>query len=261
MKDIPWEALVGLAGLLLSLPQLTSRARLRRRMSFWAEQIQSTDIAYDRDVAEGFRRQATAKLLAVEAYPAYTLLVPLYSAFIGLLSAFSSGAVLGEVYPNHVSIESLAASESGTGALLFGLVGPGFIYVSILGMASVVGARRDVADKYLTARVMKRQAREPFRIPVAEVFRVVAFTLGVYLFIVCLIFWLVVGNEALTEMTALGSRVLIGSVLGAILLMLVGGPLVQRFFEPTDAAWKHPITLSAEVAATRPPKRDRKSVV
>lgn len=274
MKDIPWEALVGLLGLLLSLPQLTSAARFRRRMSFWAEQVQSTDIGYDRDIAEGFRRQASAKLLAVEAYPAYKFLVPLYSAFIGLLSAFGFGASLGGVYPKPVSAESLSAQEPG--ALAFGLTGLGFVFASIVGMAAVVDFRRQVADKYLKAQVIERgqkislgaknqvvveHVREPFKVPWGRALGVVAFSLGLYVLVVNVVFTLRIGFSALDEMTTLGGSILFLSTIGAILLTSFVGPIIWNLFVPGDARWKHPITLSAEAAATRPSVSESQAVM
>lgn len=265
MKDIPWEALVGLLALLLtSLPQLTSRARLRRQMEFWAGQVQSTDIGYDRDVAEGFRRQASAKLLGVEAYPAYKFLFSLYVAFIGLLSAFSFGAELGAIYPGPVT--SRTFSEQGLSGGVLEVSGAGFFIVSIILMATVVEFRRQVADKYLHAQVIERgrkkmlaengryvseDVRKRLEPSAARVLGVIAFSVGNYVLVVNAVFVLRVGLDVVGDMTTLGTSVLLWSTVGAILLSVVAAPIVWELLFPSEPGWRHPIPLSDEAAGTR----------
>lgn len=249
MKDIPWEALVGLVALLLtSLPQLTSRARLRRKMSFWAEQVQSTDIGYDRDLAEGFRRQASAKLLAVEAYPAYTFLIPLYVALTGLLGAFLFGAQLGAIYPHPVDARSLLALVPPP-ELIYEVSGPGFIFVAVFWMTRVIESRRQIADKYLTARVIERKGPERSNAPWARVIGLMAFSVGSYGLIVTFVFILRIGPAA-SAMTTFSSFVVSLSALGS-LMATVAGFVVWEHSVRGAPSWKHPILLSDEAAATR----------
>jgi hypothetical protein len=51
------QAVIALAGLLIaSLPQLTSKARLRAWVIFWGNQTSASDLEHDRKIAESLRR-------------------------------------------------------------------------------------------------------------------------------------------------------------------------------------------------------------
>jgi hypothetical protein len=143
MPNLPWEALLTLLGILAaSLPQLTSHNRLTKRITFWTGQVGSLEPGYERDVAEGLRREATGRLLALEVYPAWKLLWPLYSGVLALLLAVLIGIAIGESIESRLVIGFWALST----ATVMGF--------SVFRISQVVRSRQLVTAQYLGGEVI-----------------------------------------------------------------------------------------------------------
>ena len=91
----PWAEVLAvlIVGALASVPTLTLGTRLRNRISFWSSQVQGTDLDYDSRFAESMRRDATARLVALEAYPMWRSLASAYGAYLGLAMAVMPGGM------------------------------------------------------------------------------------------------------------------------------------------------------------------------
>lgn len=154
MFNLPWEALVALLGVLAaSLPQLTSSSRLRGKISFWTSQVQSQNLDYDRKVAESSRRDATARLLALQAYPAPRLLIPLYGTFTGLYFGYAIVESLTE--PERISLRFLIDYDPlALFAFVLGIV---LVMGSLLEILRVLRFRRTIERDYLDAKMLVRQ--------------------------------------------------------------------------------------------------------
>lgn len=141
-----------LVGIVVAVTQLTSAARLRHKVSFWTEQITSASLDTDRALAVSVRRDATARLLALEAYPGRRFLVPSLFVLLGVLLAALVGYELGGVLPADLTLDNIPS-----GVLIFPpmLGGVGFLGGGVLDLARVMRWRVRIARQYLAGESLK----------------------------------------------------------------------------------------------------------
>lgn len=254
----PPEALFTLLGVVLaSLPQLTSKGRLRNRISFWTAQAQGTTLEYDHKVAESFRREATARLLALEAYPALRLLVPAYMIFVGPLASSSLGAAIGDSYPSFVTIEAINEQDPLLPGFALVIV-PVIMATGLLALAQVIKHRRRAVDMYLHAEAFIR-VPDPYSDSIGEepsgagaikwlhLLGALAFSLGIY-FTLALVFAALSADQFF--LSAETSWPIFALAVGC-LLTTAGAVGVYDLFKAEYREWAFPFPLEGEAARRR----------
>lgn len=176
-------ALVGVA--LASLPQLTYRARLRNRISFWTSQVQGTDLEHDRKIAESLRRDATGRLLALDAYPAWRFLIAAYSILAGLLTAMYFGYQIARSYPNLRPLRSLIDPNDVLPVFTASALGFLFIWQGLFELKHVILSRRRLAARYLKAETLSRaeatrDVRSSRKMGWLNILGLLVFSVGIY---------------------------------------------------------------------------------
>lgn len=142
-----------LVGIVVAVTQLTSAARLQRKISFWTEQIVSSSFDTDRTLAVSVRRDTTARLLALEAYPAYRFLIPSLFVLSGVLLGVLTGYELGGVLPADLTLDNI---PSGATILLAIPVGVLILVGGTFELARVMRWRVRIVWKYLNGEALRR---------------------------------------------------------------------------------------------------------
>lgn len=265
---LPWaQALIALLGIALaSLPSLTSKARLRSRITFWAAHGKDSQFEYDRRFAESLRRDATARLVALEAYPAWHFLSATYVTFLGIAFAWVVGADMGRTYPATWTPERLLDSNNPDMAMP-GLptIGPLLLVAGAMRLARVVILRRRVAEQYLRGETIRRgtvavqkservvaieYAQGPMHLKWSVLLGLLAFSLGLYIIIIVVSFWVSSGAVPGKPEDTFLSYMLYGSMLGTV-LMIPGGLSVVDLFLDEKKRWNHPRELTPAASVAR----------
>jgi hypothetical protein len=261
---VPWvQAVIATAGLLLaSLPQWTSKARLRAKVTFWGNQTAASDLEHDRKIAESLRREASARLLALETYPSWRFLFPLYVLVTGLLLAAFLGTAIGDKYPEPFDYWQLGEPDPflPTGSTL------GFILVlgGLYGLGRVRLRRRRVMRNYLQGETITRKKtiifnakgspigiQEPhgdLKLSIPQGLGILSFSIGTYVLTALISF--------MTTSRVFSSTPLPTGYSEIFFLMLFGGPLLTLYglggfvdlFTMESTPWTHPMPLTAAAA-------------
>jgi hypothetical protein len=265
---LPWaQALIALLGIALaSLPSLTSKARLRNRITFWTAQGKDAKLEYDRKFAESLRRDATARLVALEAYPAWHFLAATYGTFLGVGLAWVVGSDMGGTYPDTWMPERLFNSDNPDMALPgLPIVGPIFLVFGVMRLARVVVLRQRVAEQYLRGETIRRgtvavrksdkvvaieDAQGPMHLKLSVLLGLLSFSLGLYIVIIVVSFSVVSGAIPGKPDDSFLTFVLYGAMLGTM-LTLIGALSVIDLFLDEKKRWNHPRELFPAASIVR----------
>ncbi|WP_143111506.1 hypothetical protein [Arthrobacter sp. ov118] len=261
---VPWvEAAIALIGLLLaSLPQLTSKTRLRAKINFWGNQASSSDLEHDRKIAESLRRDASARLLALETYPSWHFLFPMYVFSAGFLVAGSLGSWIGGKYPG-----SFDYWQFGDGDPLLPFVGAlGFLLVlgGMVGLGLVRLWRRRVRRNYLRAETIIRQKTVSFnakgspvgvhhphgdlKLSILQGAGIMSFSMGLYALTVLTFFLISVGGLSSSPLPE-GYGVFVSLlIIGGSFFTVMGFGGVHDLFTMERSTWTHPMPLTTAAA-------------
>ncbi|MBO0910121.1 hypothetical protein [Arthrobacter sunyaminii] len=253
MFNLSWEVLVALLGVVAaSLPQLTSNSRLRGQISFWTSQVQSQNLDYDRQVAESSRRDAAARLLALQAYPARRLLLPLYGTLLVPLVGYTLVLNLSE--PERISLRFLVEYD------------PGLFLVSILfGAASlfeclqILRQRHIIIRNYLDGELLERKeivfrpAPPIYDIPLGihlslQLLGVLLLSCGLFLLSIFFFASAALGSFIPWEGNAERPSDLFGLFMSGTLLTLIGISAIYFVLSLEQYNWINPRPLSAKAS-------------
>lgn len=233
-------------------------------MTFWGNQTSEMDLEYDRNVAQSLRREASARLLALETYPSWRFLVPLYALAAGFFGAWYLGTSIGEKYP--ASFDYWELSEVDPFLPVFALFGFFFILSGLTGLGLVRLWRKRVMQNYLRADTITRGKKVVFndkgspvsvqeqhgdlKLSILQGLGILSFSLGVYALNVLISFFATYGGPTASPMPQeyTGFLLAVGAV-GFILTML-GLDGVTDLFTMESTSWKHPMPLTKAAAKT-----------
>ncbi|SEQ03851.1 hypothetical protein [Arthrobacter sp. OV608] len=183
---VPVVAVIGsLVGILVALDQITAGSRLRRQAIFWREMSQNVEVSHDAAVFQSLEREASAKLIALQALPARKLLLPAFMVTSAIAFAFSIGMALGHIpaadWNWTRAIEK--TSEQGADMIFWPLI-PFLIGKGILDFLNLLLERSQIATAYLDGRTVDvKRFRIDDRSPMdafgwAGLFQLLAVSLG-----------------------------------------------------------------------------------
>jgi hypothetical protein len=265
---LPWaQALIALLGIALaSLPSLTSKARLRNRITFWTAQGKDAELEYERKFAESLRRDATARLVALEAYPAWHFLAASYGTFLGIALAWVVGSGIGTTYPATWTPERLFNSDNPDMALPgLPIAGPLFLVAGVMRLARVVVLRQRVAEQYLRAETIGRgtvavkksdkvvaieDAQGPMHLKWSVLLGLLSFSSGLYIIVIVVSFLVVSGAAPGKTDDSYLTFMIYGAMLGTM-LALVGTLALVDLFLDEKKRWNHPRELTPAASAVR----------
>lgn len=265
---LPWaQAFIALLGIALaSIPSLKSTARLRSRISFWTAQGKDAELEYDRKFAGSLRRDATARLVALEAYPAWHFLAASYGTVLGLALAWVVGSDIGTTYPATWTPERLFNGENLDMALPgLPIAGPLFLVTGVMQLARVVVLRQRVAEQYLRGETIRRgtvavrksdkvlaieDAQGPMHLKWKVLLGLLSFSSGLYIIIIVVSFGLVSGAVPGEPEDKFLTFMLYGAMLGFVLTFLGSLSVVDLFLDEKKR-WSHPRDLAPAVSVVR----------
>lgn len=253
----PWAEVLAvlIVGALASLPSLTLGTRLRNRINFWSSQVQATDLDYDSKFAESMRRDATARLVALEAYPMWRSLTSAYGFYFGLIMAVAVGFEIGEAYPVWAPERLWFSADTD---LFPGMKFAGFLFIlgGVIEFVSVGVARHRVARQYRKAEVITRgrivvvnpdqsrsieSAQGPLEIRLGGWLALTAFSLGVYVVTILVTAAVVLGAPLKPGDPYLPYAIL-GLSFGGVLTLFAGASVLS-LIQDENETWKHPRAL------------------
>jgi hypothetical protein len=141
-------AVASLVGVVVTVRQLSVASRLRRRATFWSEQLEASSLAHDHEVLQSFHRETVARLVGLSAYSGRRMIAP---ALLILASTFNSGSfgyIVGTLAPS-VTLDSI--HKEGLDPLAWLAVVP-LLALGLYRAASVIVRRRQVARRYLAGQ-------------------------------------------------------------------------------------------------------------
>lgn len=239
-------AAASLLGIVVGIGQLTSAARLRRRATFWSEQLSAAELAHDRAVAQSLHRETTANLIALQAYPSKTLLWQAQFILIGLYGVGATGYLAGTLAPNNITFQNLR--DQGTEPVLL-LVLVTTLNLGLANVASILERRRRVARWYLDGRDLAREQQGDEDANSNHSFLdslgLLAFSTGICLLIAVVSFAAGIPKGE-TSSLALASGWYLGGVMAGVPLTLLGLRTVLKRFSRSSNDWLHPRVLSPE---------------
>jgi uncharacterized protein YjeT (DUF2065 family) len=270
---VPWvQAVIAFAGLLLaSLPQLTSKARLRARVIFWGNQTSACDLEHDRRIAESLRREASARLLALETYPSWRFLFPLYGLFTGLSLAVFLGASMGEKYPDPFDFWQLGDDPFLPVGGIFGFV---FVLSGLFGLGVVRLWRRRVMQNYLQAETITREKsiivnakgspvglQDPhgaLELSIPQGLGLLSFSIGTYAMTALSSFMVACGRFQGSPLPGGYGDFFSLMLLGGSLFTVLGVSGIVSVFTLESSTWTHPLPMTA-AAAKKPQDTEEES--
>ncbi|MEJ1180393.1 MULTISPECIES: hypothetical protein [unclassified Pseudarthrobacter] len=219
---------------------------------------------YDSRFAESMRRDATARLVALEAYPMWRSLASAYGAYLGLVMAVAVGFEIGEVYPVWAPERLWFSADID---LFPGMRLAGFILIlgGVIELVRVGVNRHRVARQYLKAEEITRgrivvvnsdqsrsieSAQGPLEITLGGWLALTAFSLGVYLVTILLTATLVSGGDPMKPGDPYLPYAIFGFSFGSV-LTLFGGLSVLPLIQDEKETWKHPRTLGKSASVVR----------
>lgn len=136
-----------LVGVLVAIGQLTSASRLRRRATFWREQLQGTDVPQDYAVAQSFHREATARLVALQAYPGWKLFMWVSVALLGAYALGTVAFITGSLSTDGLTFPNL--KDQGVDPFLTLVAVWPLFGLSLYNSCTVIVQRRLLSRRYL----------------------------------------------------------------------------------------------------------------
>lgn len=234
-------AAASVLGIVVAVSQLTSASRLRRQATFWGEQSRSADSTYDRSVAQSLHRDATARIIALDAYPGKKILGPAFTTLVGLYGPIVVGYTVGSNSPNGLTLPNL--SEQGIEPIV--LVCVPILVMGIFGLASVTVRRRNLASKYLAAKdlAIEHPQQSDLEATVGLIITwrtflgVCAFSLGISLLLTLFSF---IAGMPKGDPSSFPSGWILAFVPAGFVLSLIGSSSVVNLFRQGPIAWHHP---------------------
>lgn len=246
--DISWlqvlppaiAAVASFVAIIIPLSELGAASRARRRATFWKEHLEASPIPQDQAIAQSLYRDASAAVIAFEAYPGRKLAYPWLS--LVLLPLVAVGAVA------YVLGTTDSSDRSYTG--LVGTLGMPFILsIGVQLVMNTVIRRRLLATQYLQGKTLdaeKRIDRNGNDVTPGNVQTIGQF-LGTLVF--CFGACLAVGSIGFLSGAATtggdsGSVILVSSLVGVgIVLTFMGGRPLGSILRQGRREWVHPQTL------------------
>lgn len=237
-----------LVGVVVAVGQLTSASRLRRRASFWREQLQGNDLPQDYAVAQSFHRDATARLIALQAYPGWKIFAWVSFA---LISAYGVGTVAfltGSLSTDGLTFPNL--TDQGVDPFLPLVSAVPFFNMALIQSCTVIVQRRLLAHRYLqgldltTKPKISEEGHEitDLKLTVGDGIRVFLFCGGVFLLISVVSF----GSGLRIEDPSVAAEIpgwwYLFVTLGVFLVIQGIFPVRDMFNQKRDA-WEHPRKL------------------
>lgn len=237
-----------LVGVVVAVGQLTSASRLRRRASFWREQLQGNDLPQDYAVAQSFHRDATARLIALQAYPGWKIFAWVSFA---LISAYAVGTVTfltGTLSTDGLTFPNL--TDQGVDPFLTLVSAVPFFSLALIQSCTVIVQRRLLARRYLqgldltTKRKFNEGGREitDLGLTVGDGIRVFLFCGGVFLLISAVSFGSGLRIENPSVAVELPGWWWFIMPLGSFLVLQGIFPVIDMFNQKRDH-WEHPRNL------------------
>lgn len=246
-----------LVGVVIAVGQLTSASRLRRRASFWREQLQGNNLPQDYAVAQSFHRDATARLIALQAYPGWIVFVWVFIALIAALAvggmAFSIQSIStdGFTFPNVTSYESSSdiPSQREASFLILPIAVPCF-FLALCGSCNFIVLRRLLARRYLQGLDLRQDQHIRIRLSFWAQIRVFLFCGGVALLIFVVSFQTSLRMEDPSVAAELPDWWALIQLLVAFLLFQGFFPVMDMFAQEADD-WEHPRNLPSQAEASQ----------
>ena len=135
-----------IVGVFVAIDSLTSAARLRRTVSFWTDQLQVTDIAKDHAVIRSLHRDATARLIALQAYPGRRLFVWVMLALLPIYAIGTSAFLAGTIATDDFTYRKLLEQGVDPFSVVLSCLG---LLLALFKAADVLVHRRVLALRYL----------------------------------------------------------------------------------------------------------------
>lgn len=136
--------------LIAVLTQLTSAARLRRKVAFWTEHASQRPSSYDERIAASLRRVALAKLVALDARPGWAVAGLFPGILLGLAYAAMAGVILYQPIPSPFNSGDIGHED--LWALIGGSIVIGLMSVNVL--MKVLLSRRRIVHQYLNGETL-----------------------------------------------------------------------------------------------------------
>lgn len=234
-------AAASLVAVVIAVAQLSAGSRLRKRASFWSEQLQASDLEHDRTVVQSLHRETLARLVGLSAYPGRMLILPALVVLMGTFGIGGVGFVAGTLAPS-VTLDALQAQGLDPwitlGVMLAWAVG-------IYGAASVIVRRRKIAHHYLEGQDLSRTKADLtiLKDNILTTLGILSFSVGTSLLVglAGFVSGIPKGDLAVLEPVAVWIFIL---VFVAPTLTLLGSRAVGSLFKQDALEWEHPRALS-----------------
>ena len=247
-----------LAGVLVAVSQLTSTSRLRRDSKFWSEQMQSMDLEQDRAVAQSLCRDATARLIALQAYPARKVFAWVFLALLSVYSVGAAGHAAGTLATGDYTYRTF--QEQGLDPASTILLGVVIFNLALVQVSAVVERRGILAQRYLEGLGLTTSPQLDERREDAPVGRrqsclgfmgVMGFGLGIFLLVAVMSFAIGLPKGDAPDASTIPDWLFIPLVVG-VPLALAGLSPVLDMFHPERIDWVHPraLPLQPEIPQT-----------
>lgn len=251
--------IASLLGILVALDQITAGARLRRQATFWRDMAQNPAITYDSAVFRSLEREASARIIALQAQPVSKLLLSALMVPTSVVLAYSVGFTIGQIPAAETTWAEVRekAGEQGADIVLWLLI-PVFIAFGIIGFLNVILLRSQIERAYLGGRSVEvvRTDRDD-RWPIDALgwpgfFQMIALSLG----LACMSAGAggIEGTRSQPETATPALLIILFLLAGLILLIGAGLLLFSRVRDATAREWHHPRQLP------RQPRRPERSV-
>lgn len=191
-------------------------------------------------------REATANLVALEAFPGRTLLWQAQFILIGLYGVGATGYLAGTLAPNRITFQNLR--DQGTEPVLL-LVLVTTLDLGLANVASILERRRQLARRYLDGQDLVRERPGDEDAESTHSFLdslgLLAFSTGICLLIAVVSFAAGTPKGGNPSLALASGWYLTGLVAGVPLIVLGLGTVLRRFFRASNE-WRHPQVLSPE---------------